>query len=794
MLAAATTLGAALALGVEWGCPPSLGVGIAFVGTAVGVAGVLAGRRWRAPTVVLGLLVGLTGIGLARGASAAPARTTVPPTVDAFVVEGTVVDVTGHRGSETLVAVSPERASTAGLPGNLLVVVPGRVDLLPGDRVRVEASGLRLPGTRRGPTSEPRLVAEGIGAIAVSPRLTVLAAGSPSPHRLLAEARRALATAVAGTVPPSEGTLVDALALGIKDPLPSDLAAAYQDSGLVHLLATSGLKVAVVLALIAGVLEAVACPPRLRLGVLVTSTAAYVALTGASPAAVRAAAMATVGLGTAGTSRHRDPIPLLAVVGTTMLLVDPPLATDVGYQLSVLGTLGILLFARPIHRWLPGPRFLGEPVAVTIAAQLLTFPVTAATFGSVSLVAPLANAVALPLLPPLLVAGWLGAALAALAPPLGWLPLQSAGLLAEAIGAIARGSAAIPLAALHPGPWTGWWTLSMVLAALVGVALAAGRRQGTGASAEALDLGPDPLLPARESPGASSAPPRGPRGALPGALPTVPAEALRGRGGLGVAACAGALLVGGVALLDIVALASHADGRLHVTVLDVGAAPAVVVRTPAGGVALVDGGAVPDRLLRALTDVLPFAERTIDLLVLTGGERAATAGLAALAEHYTVRRVLLPRGGLGATTLALVSGLRDRGATVLVDGGRPWSWSDARWHCLPIPGVDVDSPPGPACVLRVAAESGSALILGDAPTSIQEELSNDVEPTDLLVAPPGGAVATSLALAARPRQIAVPSVRPPRSTASGPGLSVRATAVDGSLEYVGGPRGMEPRR
>jgi hypothetical protein len=100
---------------------------------------------------------------------------------------------------------------------------------------------------------------------------------------------------------------------------------------------------------------------------------------------------------------------------------------------------------------------------------------------------------------------------------------------------------------------------------------------------------------------------------------------------------------------------------------------------------------------------------------------------------------------------------------------------------------------GPAsCALQVADGSGSALILGALPSPGQEELAA-VEGaslgSDLLVTPARGGVAPALLAAARPRLLAIPSARAPRAGA-GEGAAVRSTALDGSLEYVGGPAGL----
>ena len=106
----------------------------------------------------------------------------------------------------------------------------------------------------------------------------------------------------------------------------------------------------------------------------------------------------------------------LAVLG--MSVVEPLVIYDAGFQLTVLATFGLPLLVPPIQRALaapfralPGAVVVAELLAVTIAAQLATLPVLAVTFHQVSLIAPIANLLTVPLLAPLLI---VGAALAVL--------------------------------------------------------------------------------------------------------------------------------------------------------------------------------------------------------------------------------------------------------------------------------------------------------------------------------------------------------------------------------------------
>jgi competence protein ComEC len=763
---------------------PSLLMMGAWAACTVGAAAVATAARHARPMLVL-----LVGAACAAGLL----RAAVVPAADAAWIAalhggpaklvGTVREGTGSRRAAAQVVVDVDRLvhadGDAPVHAGVLATLRTGPAVLPGDRVEIDAAGLRPVG---GDGAEAVLAREGVDAVAQSPTLALQDRGRPSPQRLLAVVRTRLAGLVDAALSEPTSSLLDGIAFGIPRPLPADLTAAMRDSGLAHILAVSGLKVVLVAGLVAALCGALALSPRARLLLTAAVVGGYVCLAGAGPAAVRSAVMAGVGWGLQGTGRSPDPLPLLAAVGAAMLAVDPGLCHDVGFQLSFLGTAGIVLLAAPLARRLPGPRLLREPFAMTLAAQVVTLPVMASTFGVVSLVGPTANALAVPLLPPLIVSGALGAALAAAVPIFGFLPLQVAGGLTSLVAWIARLAARAPGAAFHVSTWppqlVGAELAAVLSAGLVwlryarrrpvGTAVLALRRVGAAPSAR-------PPLPAHArrrptSPDVAAQPPR-----------------LSRRAAI-AASCVAALVSGGV----VVVAASRPDGRMHVAVLDVGASRAVLVQTSTGGRALVDTGSDPQRLLQSLGSALPPLTRGIGLLVLTGGDRSAVGGLPGLVSRYAVDRAVVPATGLGSTVRAALADLRDRGTAVeLTATDVAWAWGDATWRLLTPDGDIADG-----AALRVTEPTGRALLLGSLPTAAQEELAAlhpNAVATDLLVAPTGGAVAAALADVARPRLLAIPDARSSRAPTSTPLLSgpaVRRTSTAGTLTYTGSQGGL----
>jgi beta-lactamase superfamily II metal-dependent hydrolase len=98
-------------------------------------------------------------------------------------------------------------------------------------------------------------------------------------------------------------------------------------------------------------------------------------------------------------------------------------------------------------------------------------------------------------------------------------------------------------------------------------------------------------------------------------------------------------------LLVWAAVLQAPDGRLHVVFLDVSAGQAVLVTTPSGRAALIDGGPEPSVLLTALGRYLPFWQRNIDAVIATHAGQAAVAALHDVCRRYSVAAVIIPPPG-----------------------------------------------------------------------------------------------------------------------------------------------------
>jgi competence protein ComEC len=613
------------------------------------------------------------------------------------VVQGRLADDPRLLASGVELLVAPDRlATSSGVrapAGNVIAFVKGAPDVAIDDEVQV-AGRLDLP--RDQPDFNRRAYAAQKGAFLEirGASLTVVSEAG-GVRTLPGWLRDRYRRAIAALLPPPHSEVLVGVVLGIRTGVPPGLRQDLIATGLVHLLVLSGLKVAVFARLVTSALSPLlgrsATLPALAL------IALYALAGGATPAAVRAAAMGGLVLVAARLGRPTHLWTSLAATAAAMLAWRPDLALDVGFQLSFVGTAAIVLLTPGIERrlaWVPG--WLREPFAVTLAAQVGTVPLMATDFHVLSPIAPVANAAVLPLLPAMVAGGLLIAPLAAV-PEVGRLAaLPLTGLVAyleQATAVFARApAAAFPAPAFPPASGLAYY-------AALGAAVVAAHTHG-------------------------------PRRRL--------------------AVAAGLLVPLAVGGAEMVAWARPAPA---VAVLAVGQGQAVLL-TGRDGYVLVDGGSSPARVAAELGARLPPWERRLAALVITGPGIGHVGGLASLA--YPAGTVLVPEGNPpGAIWRSVALAQSARGAAVrTAHAGQVWWLAGLRFDVLsPEPGA---AQPG-QLALRASAPGGRSFCdLADLdPDGQAVAAARLAGRCDILLLPAGGrsAPAAGLLAAARPDQL-----------------------------------------
>lgn len=182
---------------------------------------------------------------------------------------------------------------------------------------------------------------------------------------------------------PNELAIAKALLLGNKDELTDEVKTVYAASGAMHVLAVSGLHVGIIYFVILFVLKLV--PNQYRKEWLVAVIAipllwSYAFITGLSPSVLRAVTLFSIIAIGNSMNRRSSMVNMLAVSAFILLIFNPYLLMQVGFQLSYIAVLGIIFIYPQIRKLLMPSRriwiFFWDVTSISIAAQLATFPLS----------------------------------------------------------------------------------------------------------------------------------------------------------------------------------------------------------------------------------------------------------------------------------------------------------------------------------------------------------------------------------------------------------------------------------
>jgi competence protein ComEC len=613
-VAAGAGLGAA-------GVSPWLAVSAGAALVALSLAWLSNAQRGRLG-MAAGLGIGLVSIGIRMIAGPPASATPVLPD-DARGPWTAIVESVGSPRDGDQVARL--RLDAAGGTVTVAATLPGYPEISPGAIIEVDGR-LRPP-----PDDDPYgsyLVRSGASGTLDGTSLRLV---EPGPPVSVQAARDGAGDALQLALPEPEAGLAAGILIGLRERVDRDLAAAFATAGASHIVAISGWNIAIVAGIVGALLRG---RSRRTIAVLVGGTiAAYVVAAGASPSVVRAAVMASVVLVARETGRAGRAPAALAWAATILLVLGPEMIADAGFRLSVAATAGLLAWSSPLASWLGRigggrlPGWLAESLGISLAAQAATLPDVLATFGRLSLVAPVVNLLVVPIVPVAMaggliamIGGWL---VMAGAPPIvatlaglpGWLVLHLIVLMVRAGASVPMASIALPEELTLP---TG-----LLAAAVITALLAWLRRRRPAVGADPAGDEPPPRAQAPASARVSRR-----------LAPTVPSLGAAAR-----AAIVASLIVSCIGATVVVNAASRTT---RLTVLDVGQGDAILLESRTGARMLIDGGPDPARLMLLLDERIPPWDRRLDIVVLTHPHEDHVAGLVRVLERYSVGRVYEP--------------------------------------------------------------------------------------------------------------------------------------------------------
>jgi competence protein ComEC len=360
-------------------------------------------------------------------------------------VEGLLVKPPDMRDTYTNLVVEVDRLQVAEsqpfvpVRGRLLAVVQPAERWHYGDRLALSGR-LETPSETELFSYRAYLARQEILSVLSRAEASLLLEGQGNPLLAGIYALKERAHAILYRIfPDPEASLLAGILLGEEKGIPAHVQTAFKDTGTSHIIAISGFNMTIIAGLFAGSFGRLLGPRKGALAA-VLGIGLYTILVGANAAVVRAAIMGGLSIFARQVGRRQHGLNTLAFTAAVMALFNPQVLWDIGFQLSVAATLGLVLYAEPLSqafkrvasRYIPQEtaerlaRPVGEYFLFTLAAQLLTLPLLAYHFRSISLVALIANPVILPAQPPVMVLSGIAVILGLVYQPLG----QLAGYLA----------------------------------------------------------------------------------------------------------------------------------------------------------------------------------------------------------------------------------------------------------------------------------------------------------------------------------------------------------------------------
>jgi len=219
-------------------------------------------------------------------------------------------------------------------------------------------------------------------------------------------------------------SLTRAMSLGLRSDIPDDITGFFRNSGTAHIFSISGLHVGIIAGIMMKLLGLLMLGPRAKALVFAPLIIAYTAMAGAPPSAVRACLMILFYFGAPLFRRKPDSVSALCAAAFVILALAPMQITVIAFIFSFTCTAGILMMTTRFGILFKGLNsvFFSTPdvfnishkrrkhawfylvydaaknaFAVSLAAAIVSVPVTAVVFGNIVPVAPIANLAVVPL-------------------------------------------------------------------------------------------------------------------------------------------------------------------------------------------------------------------------------------------------------------------------------------------------------------------------------------------------------------------------------------------------------------
>lgn len=205
---------------------------------------------------------------------------------------------------------------------------------------------------------------------------------------------------------PPQSSVLGALLLGDKNRISREFKEKLNIAGIRHLTAVSGMHIVIISSIILSLFLALGFWKKQAIILSLLFIFFFIALTGFQTSSIRAGIMGSLFLIGPLFGRKSDSIRGLILAGLIMLVINPFLIYSAGFQLSFAAVLGIILLSSTFKKYLKS-----DILAATFSAYIFTLPILIYSFGQISLAGPLTNLLVLPIIPILMILGFIASIL-----------------------------------------------------------------------------------------------------------------------------------------------------------------------------------------------------------------------------------------------------------------------------------------------------------------------------------------------------------------------------------------------
>lgn len=342
--------------------------------------------------------------------------------------EGVVVKEPEIRRADIRLVVSARSITVPedkSVQGRVLLTVPRFPEYKYGDLINVK-SELETPFESEEFSYRNYLSVDHIYSVSRYPKSVVLVGHNKANAAMAAllRVKQELKEKIQSIIPEPESALLLGLLVGSRESIPERLKELFEITSMTHIVAISGFNISIITRMVGAIIQK-QFGPKVALiagGSLVT---AFVIFTGASPSVIRAGIMGMLVVMALTLGRSAGTVRTLVLAAALMAALNPSIVRyDVGFQLSCLATLGLLINSDWLSkrmRSIPDVLELRTTAVATISAHIFVLPLLVHYFGRFSLVSLPANLLVLPVIPWTMLFGFISVCLGFVWLPLGYL-------------------------------------------------------------------------------------------------------------------------------------------------------------------------------------------------------------------------------------------------------------------------------------------------------------------------------------------------------------------------------------